>query len=222
MWSLAAAAANHRSYTIEAMPDNVKRFCRSVNRNSFNDNTHLMNVAATDEPGRYGWAVPKGGSMGGTVVYKVGEDAYHRSRGDEDVLGVTIDSLNFPTGGDVPVVMKIDVEDHELQALSGATTFLKNANIVYAVMEFRSNLHFENVKHGGRWRDILKCLKSKQGLTPYRINGEFHGDGETELDIERLEEWKAFDHPNVRYFDVVWRRSDFMPLPDFVPPHRRT
>jgi len=91
MWSLAAAAANHRLYAIEAMPDNVKRFCRSVNRNSFHDNTHLTNIAATDRPGRYGWAVPKGGSMGGTVVYKVSYDRFvelaYRWRcagGDED------------------------------------------------------------------------------------------------------------------------------------------
>ena len=94
-----------------------------------------------------------------------------------------------------PVVMKIDVEGHELQALLGATNFLKSANIVYAMMELRPNLHAD-----GRWKGIFEFLTSK-GLKPFRLNYE----DETELDVDRLQDWKHFKHPIVKYYDVAWR-----------------
>ena len=114
MWSLTAAAANYESFTIEALPDNCKRFCKSVEKNSFHNVTHLMNVAATSEAARFRMNVPQG-NVGGTRVYPVGEDTEDGDNGV--VMGIPIDSLNLPMNR--PVVMKIDVEGHELQALLG-------------------------------------------------------------------------------------------------------
>ena len=190
MWSLTAAAANYESFTIEALPDNCKRFCKSVEKNSFHNVTHLMNVAATSEAARFRMNVPQG-NVGGTRVYPVGEDTEDGDNGV--VMGIPIDSLNLPMNR--PVVMKIDVEGHELQALLGATNFLKSANIVYAMMELRPNLHAD-----GRWKGIFELLTSK-GLKPFRLNYE----DETELDVDRLQDWKHFKHPIVKYYDVAWR-----------------
>lgn len=50
MWSLSAAAANYQTVTIEVLPDNYRRFCLSVNKNSFHNRTHLLNIAATEQP----------------------------------------------------------------------------------------------------------------------------------------------------------------------------
>jgi hypothetical protein len=44
MWSLAAAAANYQTVTIEVLPENCRRFCLSVNKNSFHNRTHLLNL----------------------------------------------------------------------------------------------------------------------------------------------------------------------------------
>jgi hypothetical protein len=140
-------------------------------------------------------------NYGGTRVVPLDKDETETIlMDDEDIAqGVTIDSLNLPTNQ--PVVLKLDVEGHELSALSGATQFLQNANIVYANMELRPNLHTDP-----RWKSIFQVLHSK-GLKPYRINYE----DETPLDINRLSEWKHFKHPKVLYFDMVWRLSDFTP-----------
>lgn len=44
MRSLAAAAANYQTVTIEVLPENCRRFCLSVNKNSFHNRTHLLNL----------------------------------------------------------------------------------------------------------------------------------------------------------------------------------
>lgn len=98
------------------------------------------------------------------------------------------------------------MEGHELQALLGATQFLRDATIVYALMELRPNIY----PNRHLWRNILSELKDK-GLIPYRID---YDEGEKELDIDKLYEWKHFKHPDVLYYDVVWRLPDFTPLPD--------
>jgi len=199
MWSLSAAAANYQTVTIEVLPDNYRRFCLSVNKNSFHNRTHLLNIAATEQPAKFRLKMANQ-NYGGTRVVPV--DKYETIlKDDEDIVqGVTIDSLNLPTKQ--PVVVKLDVEGHESSALSGATQFLQHANMVYANMELRPN----NLQADPRWKSIFQVLHSK-GLKPYRINYE----DETPLDIDRLSEWKHFKHPKVQYFDMVWRLNDFIP-----------
>lgn len=198
MWSLSAAAANYQTVTIEALPDNYRRFCLSVNKNSFHNRTHLLRVAATDVPTAFRFRKFRN-NFGGTRVVPLDSNEDNIKDDKDIVQGVTVDSLNLPT--QLPVVLKLDVEGHELSVLSGATHFLQNANIVYAMMELRPGLHTDH-----RWKSIFQVLYSK-GLKPYRINYE----DETALDIDQLSEWVHFKHPIVKYFDVVWRLSDFVP-----------
>jgi Methyltransferase FkbM domain len=105
-----------------------------------------------------------------------------------------IDSLNLPVDGNRPVVMKVDVEGHEFEALSGAMEFLEKANIVYLAIELRP-------LRGKACGDIFKVL-SARGLTPFRIDD--YGD-EVKLDPTDLRMWQHKKHPMVRYNDVVWR-----------------
>ena len=198
MWSLTAAAANHQTFTIEALSDNVQRICKSIDRNSLHNHTHLMHIIASSEPQTFRLNVPQG-NIGGTSVVAVGNDISNKDDVNNHFLkGVTIDSLNLPL--DSPVVMKIDVEGHELEVLLGATGFLRDANIVYANMELRSNLYMDQ-----RWKEVFGIFLSK-GLMPYRINYE----DETALDVDDLRQWKHFKHPIVKYFDVVWRLKSFV------------
>lgn len=198
MWSLSAAAANYQTVTIEALPDNYRRFCLSVNKNAFHNRTHLLRVAATEHPAAFHLQKAHK-NFGGTRVVPLDSNEHILKNNKEVVQGVTVDSLNLPT--QPPVVLKLDVEGHELSVLSGANQFLQNANIVYAMMELRPGLHKDP-----RWKSIFQVLHSK-GLKPYRINYE----DETTLDIDQLSEWIHFKHPAVKYFDVVWRLGDFVP-----------
>ena len=95
--------------------------------------------------------------------------------------------------------MKMDVEGHELDALSGATAFLEKANIVYLAIELR-----ELRRRKQAWTDIFKVLSAK-GLVPFRIDSV---EEEVRLDPTDLSTWHNKKHPKVCYYDVVWRMED--------------
>jgi len=212
MWTLAAAAANKQTFTIEPSPMNYHRICETVNKNSFHDRVHLMNIAATNTPQVFHLNVPKG-NKGGTFVTEANpddivsaEESKPESGGRDDtdsrknmiIKGFPIDSLKLPTN--LPVVMKVDVEGHELQALLGALFFIQEANIVYAAMELRPrNLR----KHKIAWTKVFNILSSK-GLVPFRADPAM----ETELNPNNLHEWVHLKHPQILYFDVIWRKKD--------------
>ena len=201
MWSLTAAAAGYSTYTIEPLRDNCIRVCKSVDKNDFYNRVHLLNVAATTTDTTFRLNVPSG-NIGGTSVVRVDNNNTKHDDDDSVIKGVPINTLNLPIDNNRPVVMKVDVEGHELEALFGASTYLKNTNIVYAMMELRPNLHRTNTI---LWKSVFEIFISK-GLKPYRLNYE----DETPLDVNKLDEWKHFKHPIVRYYDVVWRLDDFV------------
>ena len=200
MWSLTAAAAGHTTYTIEPFPENYKRICKSaVMNHPFVERVHVLAMAATDKQSTFRIDVPKRNMGGGRVK----EVDFKGTVEDETtvVQGFTIDSLNLPT--DRPVVLKLDVEGHELQALSGAMKFLTRANIVYAMTELRPNFVNDGDRTHHAWKKIVRVLTDK-GLRPYRVDGKVEM---TELNVNNLETWKHRKHPVVRYFDVIWTKE---------------
>jgi len=198
MWTLAAANAQKETFTIEPLKENYSRFCESVNKNSFNDRVHLLTTAATQTEQVFRLIIPYK-NKGGTSVVPVTPDYAEKVNRDavNIIKGVTIDSFNFPT--DSPVVMKMDVEGHELQALLGALEFMREANIVYLSMEHRTAKLQEQ---RDKWLAVFNLLSSK-GLVPFRADP----GKETELNPNNLDEWKHFSHPRPRHFDVIWRRN---------------
>lgn len=202
MWTLAAAAAKKQTFTIEPSEENYKRICETVNKNSFHDQVNLMTIAATTKPEVFHLNIPMK-NKGGTSLIKVTADDTNNAQSERDdsntIMGHPIDSLNLPRNR--PVVMKVDVEGHELQALLGALEFLQESQIVYVMMELRP---FDLRQNEAEWSKVFNVLSSSKGLVPFRIDY----DGEVELNPNDLSEWKHHKHPKVLYFDVVWKEKE--------------
>ncbi|KAL7535485.1 hypothetical protein ACHAWF_005180 [Thalassiosira exigua] len=131
MWTLAAAAAGHRAIALEPFEANYRRLCRSVDRNAFHDRVSVLGVAATSGEATFRIDVPNRNKGGGRLEAVTLDAA---GPGDEPtVTGIAIDSLHLPT--DRLVVLKLDVEGHEIEALAGALEFLSGAEIIYAMTE---------------------------------------------------------------------------------------
>ena len=200
MWTLAAAAGGHETFTIEPFVLNYRRICKSVDKNDFYDKVHLMNVAATSQNTTFRIDVPKKNKGGGRVAVVSSSSSMKDFHDEFIVKGVPIDTLHLPT--DRPIVMKLDVEGHEFEALLGGINFLQRANIVYAMTELRPTFQ-KDAQTYSSWKRIVGILASK-GLQPYRIDYK----NETLLDVSRLHEWRHVKHPQVRYFDVLWRKKE--------------
>jgi len=202
MWTLAAAAANHQTFTLEPSRDNYERICETVNRNQFHDRIHLMTIAATSVPATFTLNVPlgnKGGTSDVTVKKSTTGTGIDSNGEITTIQGFPIDSLHLPL--DRPVVMKVDVEGHELEAFMGALEFLKSANMVHVAMELRV-LTACSSEDQQKWKKVFDVLTSNHGLAPYRVDGNYDL---FPLDPNDLSQWRHKKHPKVRYYDVVWK-----------------
>lgn len=192
MWTLSAAAMGRDTYSFEPFPMNWERVCRSINRNDFQNRTHLLNVAATSAPANLTFNLPESTNFGSVQVSEAKDDGGDQLR----VAGIPLDSVDLPI--DRPVAIKIDVEGGEIGALMGGLEFLRRSNIIHFAMELRQPL-LRNMRPETKM--IAQILQTK-GLIPFRLDYE----NITELDPDAMPRWKHFKHPIVRYFDVVWRK----------------
>ncbi len=170
------------------------KFCKSVNKNSFHDRVHLLKIAATDKSEFFTLHKPLK-NYGGTAVRRFDREKDDVKPMRKPIKGLPIDILGLPT--DRPVVMKIDIEGHELSALQGAMTFLKDADIVHINMELRCNVREQDQ---GKWHKIFDLFASK-GLEPFKIDAK----SEMRLKVEDASSLKCI-HEGVRYYDIAWRK----------------
>jgi len=106
--------------------------------------------------------------MGGTQS-KFLDGGEHTTSSSSPVEGVdyahaiTLDSFyDQVLPKDRPVVMKVDIEGHELDALGGGLVFLEQANIVFCFIELLDKTWIEQPMLAGRIVEMM----TKKGLVP--------------------------------------------------------
>ncbi|KAL7529988.1 hypothetical protein ACHAWF_003192 [Thalassiosira exigua] len=209
MYALAAAAAKREAFAIEPLWQNHRKICLSVQQNKgFDEWVHVLPAAATERRGKEFVLDVPGHNKGGTRIEELGEE---KLGGGNVVKGIAVDDLGLPSlssGIGRPLVLKLDVEGHEIEALAGTKNLIcgKHSRVVLALLEIRPRL-FPQKKEA---LDILSCLSKKHRLVPIAtttknkqvIDPTAKPDPEKQLDLSNFSEWieMAEDY----FIDVIW------------------
>lgn len=120
---LASGVAGAKSIAIEPDPGTAKNLVRNIEVNALADKVEIVRTAI--------------GAEEGEIVFTTGRDTMNRvaTRADKDQQVVPLRKLDDILKGKNPVVIKMDVEGFEREALRGALETLKNPSLVAIQLE---------------------------------------------------------------------------------------
>jgi len=135
VFTLMAAKLGHRVVSVDPLRKNLFLLSRSLEQGNLTANVTLLNNAVGDKVERITLHEHEG-NVGGTFV----KPASQSNVVDEDHIAtaVTLDHM-IPLLANQTVVMKIDVETYEWDALKCGYNFFKNVNVTCIFMEWASH-----------------------------------------------------------------------------------
>ena len=157
----ANAYPESRFVAIEPNPETVQRLRESVR----NAPVTILNVAISDNESEL--AFQRGITSG---VFKVAEPGQPI---EAVVPCQKLDSLPIPDGN---LILKIDVEEHELQVLNGAEELLKSGRVKVVYLDgYSSNLIPPLLqRHGFKFFDGRTFTRSEHEVPPYSLLAIHH------------------------------------------------
>ena len=120
---LASKVCGARTIAVEPDPDAAKTLRRNIEINGIEDKVRIVEAAL--------------GAFEGKVSFTVGRDTVNRVARPEDtnVRDVVVRPLDEVLGGEVPKVIKIDVEGFEAEVFKGAAATLADARLEAIITE---------------------------------------------------------------------------------------
>ena len=234
LYGLSVAALGKAAYMVEPAAINQARICASIQKNAgFADNVHVFKVAAVNEETHQ--AARTLSLVGTTDLNKGGimiadsSNSEARTRSDamtssqqEGVdfartLPLSVLHNQLPRAGST-IVLKVDVEGNECNALEGALPYLKTIKIAYCAIEWSQ----ERLQKC-RVRAEIFQLFVDNGLRPYQamLNETTHPIGWEELDVNAWESWiwraPHRKRPERALFDVAWSKRKPVLVGPIIP-----
>jgi FkbM family methyltransferase len=120
---LASKVRGARTIAVEPDPGTAQALRRNIEVNGIADKVHVVEAAL--------------GARAGTVSFTVGRDTVNRvaQAGDENVRDVAVRTLDDVLDGEVPRVIKIDVEGFEAEVFRGAVATLADRRLEAIITE---------------------------------------------------------------------------------------
>jgi len=120
---LASKVCGARTIAVEPDPDTARALRRNIEINGIGDKVRVVEAAL--------------GATVGTVPFTVGLDTVNRvaEPSDENVREVAVRTLDDVLGGEVPKIIKIDVEGYEFEVFKGARETLPKKHLEAIIIE---------------------------------------------------------------------------------------
>ena len=236
LYGLSVAALGKVAYMVEPAAINQARICASIQKNPSLGDVHVFKVASVDAATHHAARTlslmgTKDLNKGGITTADArssGKDTSNSPRealpsdqqeGVDYARTIPLSMLRnqLPPAGST-IVLKVDVEGNECNALEGAMEYLKTIKIAYCAIEW-SQERLQNCQ--GR-ADIFQ-LFADNGLRPYQatLNATTHPTGWMELDVDAWESWiwnaPNRKHPEKALFDVAWSKTKPMLEGPIIP-----
>ena len=148
---LAGGAARAKVTAVEPIPDTFASLRRNVLLNGLADSTRCCQMGLSDQAG--------------TLRFSVDLDTVnHVLAQGESLPGVDVPVMRLDDllQGDAPVLMKIDVEGHELAVLRGASETLANPALLAIILETNGS----GTRYGVADADLFALLQA-HGFSPF-------------------------------------------------------
>ena len=193
VFSLAVAKLGRKVIAVEPLSINLKRLCKSVFENEFEDYITIVHNAISDSYEKVTLGMEKG-NVGGTFVNK--NKNVNKIQGSS-IIGEYSDIVNTVKLDDLltipdinnfnKVIIKMDVEGYESHVLNGAERFFRKVDVQGVLMEWMWH------KTGKDSNDIINFF-ANHGYDPVNPNGY------KLLDIRNPSSWPV---------DILWKhRTD--------------
>ncbi|XP_076081479.1 uncharacterized protein LOC143052357 isoform X1 [Mytilus galloprovincialis] len=189
VFSLAVANLNKQVIAVEPLSINVKRLCKSIDANEFEDFITIVHNALSDKNEKVKLGKDKG-NVGGTFIAK--DENTNKIQGSS-VVGQYSDEVNTAKLDDLltipefnlkKVIIKMDVEGWESHVLNGAERFFRKVDVQGILMEWMWH------KTGTEANDIINFF-ANHGYEPVNPNGN------KLLDVRAPGAWPV---------DILWRQ----------------
>ena len=188
LYTLSAAAAGFDVVAFEPILMSYRKICESIQANpGFSERINVVPHAVSNTTGlvKFKWWTGNyaGVSIGTTDVNSKRILDGKTLEGVDYGRTLEIDRLQdniLPTNR--PVVLKVDIEGAECEAMSGALKYFEQVEILYAQIELNP------VRSGKRCSNIqdIADFFTRKGLQPYLMF-----NGQKELDSSKAKEWKS-------------------------------
>jgi len=150
---LASGERKARTVAIEAAPHTFTGLQKNIAVNHINDIVEAWNVAVSD--------------VEGTLPFTTGDHATNRVLYEmrPDIIEVEAKRLDVILNGRVPLLMKLDIEGHEHNALLGAPLTLSSAGCKAIVIEFSNTGEYY-----GYGNAATHALLTDYGFKPFKYH----------------------------------------------------
>ena len=218
LYALSVGALNREAYAFEPFKKNQDRFCSTLVLNKFDDLVTLFGVALSDQRTVLDLQTKQSpNNLGGVSIQQSTTKTHHMNKEKKEVKMMTTSSgekyvdytpvtklddeeiLNY-LPKDRPVVMKVDVEGSECDAIAGAFNYLSNLTIEYVEMEWS----YERLTACKIRTKMFQLFEQKNGLKPWMVKK----DKIIPLSTSKLEGWKnPGDHIGKGLYDIAWSKE---------------